>query len=335
MALVFVEGFDHMAAADVTGKGWSTAFQSVQTGRVGGQCARYSSGAQSTGKILPSTYGTLIVGFAIRTNNIAPAVGVGNGVALLTTGNVLIAGVCIQAGHFLVLNAASGTVITSVATVNLSVWYYIELKVFVNGASGTAELYVNGVLDTASTTGNFGSTNIGTVQLRLPNGANTSMDWDDMYACDTTGGAPTDTYLGDVLVEAIFPSGNGNSSVLVGSDGNSTDNYLLVDETTPSTADYVESSTVGNKDTYAFSNLTPTTGTVYGLQVLPYAAKTDAGTRSIVSVARLSATEVDSAVKTLSTSYQYLGDISVTKPGGGVWTISDVNSAEFGVKINA
>jgi hypothetical protein len=44
---------------------------------------------------------------------------------------------------------------------------------------------------------------------------------------------------------------------------------------------------------------------------------------------------VDSAVKTLTTDYIYLPDIRETKPGGGAWTITDVNNAEFGIKINA
>ena len=100
--------------------------------------------------------------------------------------------------------------------------------------------------------------------------------------------------------------------------------------------EYVESSTAGHKDTYAYGNLATASGTVYAVQPVPYAKKNDAGpSRSIVSVARLSGTEEDSAVKTLSTSYAYFGDIRATKPGGGQWTIADVNSAEFGVKVNA
>jgi hypothetical protein len=171
--------------------------------------------------------------------------------------------------------------------------------------------------------------------LRGGNGVISLTDFDDLYVCDGTGSAPANDFLGDCRVEAIFPSGNGNSSVLVGSDGNSTDNYLLVDEAAPNTTDYVESSTVTDKDTYAYGNLAATTGTVFGVQPVPFAAKTDAGTRSIVSVARVSATEVDSAAKTLSTTYTYYPDVREAKPGGGAWAIGDVNGAEFGVKINA
>lgn len=37
----------------------------------------------------------------------------------------------------------------------------------------------------------------------------------------------------------------------------------------------------------------------------------------------------------LSTSYLYYQTIYETKPGGGAWTTSDVNSSEFGVKVAA
>jgi hypothetical protein len=143
-------------------------------------------------------------------------------------------------------------------------------------------------------------------------------------------------FLGDVRVQALLPTGNGNSSQLVGSDGNSTDNYLLVDEVPPNEdTDYVESATVNDKDTYVFGNLTPTTGTVFGVQIVAEARKTDAGVRSFKSVARLSATEADGPDTTLSTTYAFYMDKRDTKPGGGSWTITNVNDAEFGVKVTA
>jgi hypothetical protein len=226
---------------------------------------------------------------------------------------------------------ATGTRVLSPA-----VFYFIELKATIADAGDTAVVRINGVEDINFTGDTKATANATANQIQLWNEGFVGQYYDDLYVCDGTGGAPTDTFLGDVRVQAIFPSGNGNSSQLVGQDADSTDNYLNVDETAQDgDTTYVESSTVGNKDTYAFGNLTPTTGTVYGVQVLPFAKKTDAGTRSIVSVARLSATEVDSAAKALSTDYAYLPDIREAKPGGGTWSITNVNDAEFGIKINA
>jgi hypothetical protein len=215
---------------------------------------------------------------------------------------------------------------------------FFELKYFVANSGGSAEMKLNGASigtfsgDTQATA----NANIATHYIGGSTGSGVGPQtlYDDMYWLDDTGSAPTNTFLGDTRVSCLFPDGNGNSSQFVGSDADSTNNYLLVDETNPNDdTDYVESATVGNKDTYTYGNLPSATGAVYAVQPLMYAKKTDASARSIASVARVSATEVDSANKVLGTGYVYYPDVRETKPGGGAWTISDVNAAEFGPKI--
>jgi len=234
-----------------------------------------------------------------------------------------------------------GTVLGTGTTILTSgIWYFIELKATINDSTGSAAVKVNGVTEVTVSgvdTRNGGSAATADRVIFFSNGSvGGTFRLDDVYICDGTGSAPTNDFLGDCRVQALFPNGDGNSSQLVGSDGNSVNNSLLVDETTPNgDTDYVEGANVGDKDTYAYGNLTPTSGTVYGVQPNLYARKTDAGTRSIASVARLSGTEVDSAAAALSTSYLYYRDIRETKPGGGAWSIADVNNAEFGVKVVA
>jgi hypothetical protein len=245
-----------------------------------------------------------------------------------------------SSSKFLAISRNGTVIATGTTQIRLGRWYYIEFKATIHNSTGSAEIILNGISEvsisgtdtqfTANATadtihiGGSGGSFAGNIYL------------DDIYICDGTGSAPANTFLGDVRVDTLLPNGNGNSSQLLGSDGNSTDNYLLVDEATPNEdTDYVESSTVAQKDTYTYGNLTPTTGTVFGVQILPFARKTDAGTRKIASIARHSGTEVDSADKTLSSTYLYYPDIRETKPGGGSWSISDVNGAEFGVKVTA
>jgi hypothetical protein len=242
-------------------------------------------------------------------------------------------------GKLSVRRAGTTTLGTTTATFSQGVFYFVELRIVISDTVGVVQLKVDGatVLNLSSQdTLNSGST---ADRVRFGDGGSSNVPGtvDDLYICDGSGSSPYNTFLGDCKVETRMPNGNGNSSQLVGNDGNSTDNYLLVDETTPnSDTDYVESSTVGDKDTYTYQDLATATGTVYAVQILPYAKKTDAGSRSIVTVARLSGTEVDSAAATLASTYSYPSqEIRTTKPGGGAWTISDVNSAEFGVKVNA
>jgi len=211
---------------------------------------------------------------------------------------------------------------------------YIEVKVTINDSTGVAQVRLGEATEinlTSQDTRNGGNASVDLV--RFYQTTNPSYV-DDVVVMDSSGSAMNDL-IGDIKVECLLPNGNGNSSQLAGSDGNSTDNYALVDEV-PANADtdYVQSATVGQKDTYTYGNLATTAGTVHGVQVATYARKTDAGTRKIASVARLSTTEEDSAEFILSTSYQVLTDVRPTKPGGGAWTIADVNNAEFGVKVS-
>jgi hypothetical protein len=340
VALRFCDGFDHYAVGDVLAKWTSLATgpASMQTGRFGsGQAMRFTALNRQVTKVIDSQ-ATWIVGFAYRSQGF----NANQGIIVFIDGAVTHCDLRVDAGGHLFFTR-NGTTIGSVGTtvLNTNTWYYLEVKVTISDAAGVAVAKINGVTElngSSLDTRNAGNATADTVRINSTGGSSVAetTDFDDLYVCDASGSTNND-FLGDVRVEALFPNGNGNSSVLVGSDGNSTDNYLLVDETTPATADYVESSTVGDKDTYAYTNPTSTSGSVFGVQVLPYAAKTDAGARSIVSVARLSGTEVDGAAKTLpaSGSPGYLPDIRETKPGGGSWSISDVSNAEFGVKINA
>lgn len=338
MALRYMDSFDHYT--DLTSKGWTTSGCSISAGN--GRWSTAGLHLNNSGNFITRIFdaqATWIVGFSWRSaQTVVDTARVI--MALMDSSTYQVYLTLDGAGHLQVKNG-SGTVLGTGSTVlSVGTVYYFELKVTINNSTGVVALRINGVSElslTSQDTQNSGNATADGIRMGFGGGGNTHLDYyDDLYVLDGTGSAPTNDFLGDCRVESILPSGNGNSSQLVGSDGNSTDNYLLVDETAPDgDTTYVESSTVSNKDTYAYGNVTPTTGTVFGVQVLPYAQKTDGGARSIASIARLSGTEVDSADKTLSSSYGYLPDIRETKPGGGTWSISDVNSAEFGVKVTA
>ena len=92
--------------------------------------------------------------------------------------------------------------------------------------------------------------------------------FDDVYLMAGTG----DEFLGDCTVATLLPTGNGFVNQFVGSDGNSTDNYLLVDEQPPSSTDYVGSATTGQQDLYTLTNLTGS-GTVLAVAPTIYAVR--------------------------------------------------------------
>ena len=340
MALVFCDSFDHYATADRLKKWTADAGSGSPTVSSGGRfgnrlvCASSATAVNGLSKTVTSL-ATYVVGFAFQYDS-------------LLAGDLIFFNVLDSGTSHLDLRLTNtgtvritrnGTTLATGATVlSATTWYYLELKFTIADApNGVYDLHINGVSEFSSSTAdtrNGANASVNQIVLRGGSISGQSMSFDDFYLLTTSGGAPTNDFLGDVRIQALFPDGNGNSSNFDGSDGNSTDNYLLVDESTPNgDTDYVASGDVNDKDTYTYTNLSPGTGTVYGIQHLPYARKTDAGARSICTVDRLSATEVDSANKALTTTYLYLPDISEAKPGGGVWTVTDVNSAEFGHKV--
>jgi hypothetical protein len=243
-------------------------------------------------------------------------------------------------GHLVFKLGVGGTTLgttTSVWTTNAD--KYVEIHVKIHDTTGFLRVYVNGALEInfSGDTRNGGSGNLirfamSSTQITFEGGHNLIID--DLYVISNDDGVSAP--LGDSKVECRFPNGNGNSSQFDGSDGNTTDNYLLVDETPPnSDTDYVESPDVGDKDTYLVQDLAAPTGVVHAVQVNLFAKKSDAGARSMVSVARLAGTEADSASAALTTTYAYYRDVRLAKPGSGGWTISDFNSTEFGMKVSA
>src|SRR5690606_10747881 len=160
----------------------------------------------------------------------------------------------------------------------------------------------------------------------------------DIYVLDgtdatATQGAPFNDFLGDHKVETLIPVGNGANSDLLGSDGNSVDNYLLVDELPADYADYVTTNVIGATDTYQFSDMLSATGVIKGVQIKGQGLKTDSGVAAMALVTQLGANEIESPRRPLGTVPTYItSEILTEKPGGGAWSIFDVNSAEYGVR---
>lgn len=324
MAVILIDGFDHLVAADFTLKGWSGGFASMQAGRFDGQAGRSTSATGNT-KLLPSTYSTIIAGMALRFSSVSST----STFFSFRAGATLTCQLQLNAsGQILVKNSGGTTIATGTTVLSANVWYYIEVKLFVNGASGTVEVHLNGATEIASTTGNFGSSNIDTV-ARSGNGGATT-DWDDMYVVDTSGAAPRNTFLGDVRVETIYATADGNHSQWTPNSG--TTHYDRVNEAqADGDTTYVSDSTVGHLDTYAFGDI-DTGATVYGLQTNLYARKDDAATRQIAPVIRQSGTDNVGTTATLSSSYVVYSQLYNQDPTSADWTPTTVNADEYGVK---
>jgi hypothetical protein len=139
--------------------------------------------------------------------------------------------------------------------------------------------------------------------------------------------------LGDHAVRCIFPADAGAHADFTPS-GAAT-NHECVDEESPDEdTTYVSSATVGHKDTYVYSDLEKTTGTIAAALVW-MRSKNVGGATNLRALARVNAAEGQSdADLTPTASYQYTpGTIELNPDTGVPFTPSEINDTEFGQVI--
>lgn len=348
MALLFMDGFDHLSVAQLTVGKWDTGSGiSIETTIV-----QYSTGQS----IQDAANGYVEKSFG--SNLAAGCLGVGYRCAALAGANpifILYDGTTIQMGlirnsngSLSVCRGTSATVLGTSATglISANTWYYIELKWKINDSisSGDVVVYIDGVsvLTVAATSDTKATANAYATKYHVGGDSafyNSTVDrryFDNHYSIDFSGSS-NNTPLGSVRVQTLYPNGNGNTSGMTNQNGNSTNNYQQVDETGShnSDTDYVEASTASTKDTYAFQNTAATTGTIFGVQTNITARRTDANAKTICPVVRHSSTDYDgTTTASINSNFQTYSQMYETNPGtSAAWTQSDVDGAEFGVKV--
>lgn len=295
MSLILVESFEAPPTAEKWNWGSVPSYATVP--RTGSRSMQLGYTAQ---RLLTATeeHVTLIAGMAFRFNTALSSSGIpyffqfysdaGTTVHVAIGINISTRAIEVRRGDY-----STGTLLGSstwVAPID-GLYRYIEAKAALHDSTGEVVVKIDGstVLTlTGQDTKNGGTKTVfDGVAFHVPQQTSSQANYaDDFYLCNGAGTVNND-FLGPVKIETLYPSGNGNSSMGVGSDADSTDNYLLVDETgTPVTTDYVEFATTGDKDTYAFTDLTTTSGVVRGVVANMHAYKSDAGAREVRAVAR-------------------------------------------------
>jgi len=228
-----------------------------------------------------------------------------------------------------------------------NVWYYIEAKFTLSNTLSTAGLVlrVNGETWLSIDSGDsVASGNEWTDSFRFGRvvGSSATVDIDDFYILDSAGPAPYNTFLGDLRVDTIRPNGNGTTSNFVGSDADSTDNYLLVDDITPDgDTTYLKSSTPTDIDLHALESLPVTPQTIFGVQPVSVCKKTDAGVRTAQHAIRTGGTNYFSP-DFYPSDQDYIGFSSLG--GSGMWednpftgvpfVEADIDALESGIKLS-
>ena len=240
-----------------------------------------------------------------------------------------------------------GTEVAASATglIAANQWYLLQVYVKIADSGGRVVVKVDGVTQVDFTgdtrngaTGVINSIVLGQQTYGPGDGSSFPNTWfDDFCINDTTGSAET-SYPAGGAVLYLKTNGNGNSSQLVGSDSDSTDNYLLVQDVPPNTATYVESITHDNEDTYAVDDVPAPYVSVRLVQPIMYAALAAAGTGNADMVLRSGGADYeDAAAQALGTDYAfYRGDVRYVDPADSSgWTPTKVNALQPGPKVKA
>ncbi len=338
MALLFTDGFDHYATADINKK-WTTIVGAPAItaggGRRGSASLTVNSSNEGVTRTFDTAFSAWVVGFAFSTT----ALSVSEIAYVLDAGSIQM-NLALNADGTLSLrrNGATLTGGTSAQALSINTWYYIEVKLTIadSVAADSCKVRVNGVdwITIAAGQDTKNTTNAAANQFRLLTSANITFNFDDLYICDQSG-TTNNNFLGDCRVDTAFADADGTYSQFTPSTG--TTHYTLVDEAAPNTTDYNAGANVGDRDSYGFAALPALTSqVVYGVQVNAAILKDDAGARSASTMVRSGTTNADGASVALGTTQTYLSQIYETDPsGGGAWTESAINAAEFGTKVTA
>jgi hypothetical protein len=222
-----------------------------------------------------------------------------------------------------------------------STHYLIELHIKMADSEGIVEVKVDGVVDSSYS----GDTKPGsdTTFDRFTftiDGFSPDTYIDDLGFNDTdnSDGKDDNSWCGDGKIVAVFPNANGDSSQLTGSDGNSTDNYLLVDDLPNNgDTDYVVSGTAGQYDLYNLGAVSLPAGYTIGRVYAECRSREElAGGDSIqLGIKPSGGSEAWSANRPQITSYaRYVGtEYKVNPADSGAWEEADINALQAGVKV--
>lgn len=223
---------------------------------------------------------------------------------------------------------------TEIATANYgttaNVAAYYEVEATISDTVGIVKVKVNGVtlIDFVGDTKNAGtSTNIDMISSASGGYLCT---YDDLYICNDLGSAPQNTFLGDVRVVAIRPTGPGNTTGFTPDSGA---NWSRVNESPPSAANYV-AATAAAKDTYAMADLAATpVVNVLGVRTWCLAKNPDGGACQIRNVLRSGGTDYVGATVPLGGFDIGISTFYEKNPAtSALWTPAEVNGIEVGVE---
>ena len=187
------------------------------------------------------------------------------------------------------------------------IYQHVECMGFVNGASSSAEVRVNGVVAASVSGIDLGSTPIAQWTIgrtRTNNDGVNNVDVDDQRAGDDLGGV-NDDFMGDKAVHTDMADADGPIQEFTPSSGG--DAFAMVDEIPPDgDTTHVESTTPGNLCQITFPDLPAGVASVLGIAYEVSARKTDIGPADLAINVVSGAERELGQEQALNLAYEYL-----------------------------
>jgi hypothetical protein len=347
MTILYATGFDfYTAVADLENESWNHDFGTASLDETD-TCSAFSRQSLnvSTGaRVLTPATGRgandhLYIAFWFMLEN---SVTVEQAMVELYSNTYTENSIKITTSHELrVINPlASELGISSTDVITPGTWHYIEIK-WVHKDSISADDCIvkvdgNEVLNLTATTDTKYYTGdcMSHYGFRCGVQGGDNNFYDDVIIYDANGSTWND-FMGPRYISTLIPDGAGNYSQWTRSGGAA--NYETVDDAEyNSDTSYIETSTLNNIDTYTFGNLDASVNAVDAV-FLNTVAKKSAGDnfRTVAPLIRISSTDYEAAYPiTMPDAYINTKKLYMDSPATATaWTPSEINGAEFGIKV--
>jgi hypothetical protein len=332
---IFIDGFDHYAAAAVTSKYTSGSISSMLTGA--SPITRFSYGqaaaqASALRKDFATTYRYWIVGRAFKLttslNN--------SGIIAIQDVSAVHAEVFTATDGSIKVTVPGGTVTSIPGLVNIGDWHHCILALDIANSGGKVYVYLDGVLVASNTSidTQSGSNQYAATVVQGRSGSEISAT-DDFYVM--AGSSTTDLEAevpGDLWVSTYLPNGVGDVDDWVPLSGN---NYTNVDEV-PADDDtsYNTGSTAEDTDLFQIEDLHVDVGTILSVQnsFTGAFAPATAGPQQIRTIYKSGGVEHEGAtLHALSSDYRIYSDNHPLNESTGLpWTRAGFDAHQSGYR---
>jgi hypothetical protein len=253
-------------------------------------------------------------------------------------------GTFVLTGQDATITGATIILAQSIEGMQSNSWAYLEFKWFIDETVGTAELRINTV-PILSFTGNTHQNSPTAVphewnalgvlgQVSASPAPYLVMRMSDFYLADLTGGAgDVKDYLGDGVIETIFPNGPGLAAGWTPSSASANWDQVNDKPTPDGDATYVQTTTPGVRDCHQFEDI-PVGAQILGVHYNMLVRKLDDGTVTVKPIVGQGGVQYDGPTQGVATvAYdRYLTQPYDVNPAtGAAWTAAEINAGQWGI----